>query len=166
MSSDLPETIKEQGSALYRVAWRILQHAEEVDDVLQDVALQAIEISKSGKQIDSWIGLLKRITVCRSLDQLRKRRPVVAFSEESFPTRSTQTIDTVIEKELEQRLRVAINSLPNRQAEVFSLRYFDECSNQEIALALEISTAAVATAIKKARQKLRELLSETQEKEM
>ena len=72
----------------------------------------------------------------------------------------------MIEKELEQRLRVAINSLPNRQAEVFSLRYFDECSNQEIALALEISTAAVATAIKKARQKLRELLSETQEKEM
>lgn len=165
MPSDLPETIKEHGPALYRIAWRILQHAEEVDDVLQDVALQAIQISKSGKQIESWIGLLKRITVCRSLDQLRKRRQDVSFSESEFASRSATVIDTAIERELEERLRLALPALPNRQAEVFSLRYFDDCSNQEIALSLEISTAAVATAIKKARLRLRELLSVPSNKE-
>ena len=165
MPSELSETIKEHGAALYRIAWRILHHAEEVDDVLQDVALQAIQISKSGKQIDSWIGFLKRITVCRSLDQLRKRRPVVAFSEDDFASRSTNAIDTMIECELEERLRRALGSLPNRQAEVFSLRYFDDCSNKEIARSLEISTAAVATALKKARLRLRELLSVPSEKE-
>jgi len=165
MSSELSVTIKEQGTALYRIAWRILQHAEEVDDVLQDVALEAIRISKSGKQIDSWIGLLKRITVCRSLDQLRKRRTVVAFSEDDFASESTNAIDGMIERELEERLRLALASLPNRQGEVFSLRYFDDCSNQDIALSLEISTAAVATALKKARQRLRELLSVPSKKE-
>lgn len=165
MPSDLSQTIKEQGAALYRIAWRILHHAEEVDDVLQDVALQAIQISTSGKQVESWIGLLKKITVCRSLDQLRKRRPVVAFSEHEFASRSTKAIDTVIERELQERLRLALGSLPNRQAEVFSLRYFDDCPNQEIALSLDISTAAVATALKKARQRLRELLSVPSEKE-
>lgn len=165
MPSELSETIKEHGAALNRIAWRILHHAEEVDDVLQDVALQAIQISKNGKQVESWIGLLKRITVCRSLDQLRRRRPVVTFSEDDFASRSTNAIDTIIESELEERLRLALGSLPRRQAEVFSLRYFDDCSNKEIAISLEISTAAVGTALKKARQRLRELLSVPSEKE-
>ena len=164
MAVALTKAISEQGPALYRIAWRILRQAEEVDDVLQDVALQAIEISRSDKKVESWVGLLKRITVCRSLDRFRKRRPTARFQETEFPQTATSVVDGVIGRELEYRLNQALSALPDRQAEVFTLRYFDDCSNTEIADALEISTAAVATALKKARERLRQLLSVDLEK--
>ena len=164
MPAALANVISEHGPALYRIAWRILRHAEEVDDVLQDVALQAIEISRSDKQVESWIGLLKRITICRSLDRLRRRRPTALFQESEFPQTATSVVDGAIGRELETKLDVALSVLPDRQAEVFTLRYFDDCSNREIADSLEISTAAVATALKKARGRLRQLLSVDSEK--
>ena len=163
MPSVLATVIEQQGPALYRIAWRILRQAEEVDDVLQDVALQAIKISQSETEVKNWLALLKRITVCRSLDRLRlrKRRPTDVFQESDFSQTATSVVDSVIGRELETRLCEAIAILPDRQAEVFSLRYFDDCSNTEIASSLDISTAAVATALKKARERLRCLLSDS-----
>lgn len=159
----LATVIEEQGPALHRIAWRILRHAEEVDDVLQDVALQAIKISRSETEVKNWLALLKRITVCRSLDRLRlrERRPVEGFQESDLSQTTTSVVDSVIGRELETRLSRAISVLSDRQAEVFSLRYFDDCSNTEIAGSLNISTAAVATALKKARERLRCLLSDS-----
>jgi RNA polymerase sigma-70 factor (ECF subfamily) len=59
-----------------------------------------------------------------------------------------------IEGELADRLREAIAELPEREAEVFSLRYFDDLSYQEIADSLDITTGAAAQALHKARGRL------------
>ena len=163
MSKELTHAIQQNGSSLYRVAWRILRHAEEVDDVLQDVILEAMEFSRR-ETVKSWPGLLKRLTVCRSLDRLRKRRPIESFDEGDLRTsrvnqRNGSPVDNAIGRELASRLRNVISKLPARQAEVFSLRYFDDCDNQEIASTLRISSAAVATALRKSRLKISELLS-------
>jgi len=56
-------------------------------------------------------------------------------------------------------LREAIGQLPDGQAAVFSLRYFDELSYDQIAQALGISPAAVGMALRKARVKLQTLLN-------
>ena len=63
-----------------------------------------------------------------------------------------------IERELAERLRAAVAQLPDREASVFSLRYFGEMSNTEIAETLEISADAVGVALHKARAKLKEAL--------
>lgn len=62
------------------------------------------------------------------------------------------------ERELAERLRWAITELSDREASVFSLRYFGEMANSEIARTLGISTDAVGVALYKARKKLQELL--------
>jgi len=157
MSDELIRTVNESGKSLYRIAWRILGQADEVDDVLQDVVLQALKISKR-EPVETWIALLKRLTVCRSLDRLRKRKPNEAFLESDFPSVQHSPVEDAIGHELESRLRDALIELPARQAEVFSFRYFDDCSNQEIAKALGISIAAVATALRSSRLRLAELL--------
>jgi RNA polymerase sigma-70 factor (ECF subfamily) len=63
--------------------------------------------------------------------------------------------------ELAQRLRLAVAQLPDREATVFCLRYFDELSYQRIADTLNINLGAVATALHKARAKLETLLAVT-----
>ena len=63
-----------------------------------------------------------------------------------------------VERELADRLRWAIAELSDREASVFSLRYFGEMANSEIARTLGISTDAVGVALHKARTRLKELL--------
>ena len=60
-----------------------------------------------------------------------------------------------------ERLRRAIAQLPDREAAVFCLRYFDDLSYQDIADSLHIRTGAVASALHKARLKLESILLET-----
>jgi len=68
--------------------------------------------------------------------------------------------ETVLERELAERLRQAVARLPGREAEVFCLRYFEDLSYQQIAEALDINPGAVATALHKARVKLETMLGE------
>src|SRR5207247_6557 len=52
------------------------------------------------------------------------------------------------------QLREAVAGLPEREAAVFCLRYFEELSYQQIADTLDINAGAVAAALHKARAKL------------
>lgn len=158
MSDEFVQQLTILGPALYRISWRITGNANDVEEILQDVAVEVMNVA-SRKKIVNYPGFLKRLTVCRSLDRLRRRRPVEAFVETEFASKAASPIDEAIRGELESNLRVALAVLPSRQAEVFSLRYFDDLSNPEIAAALGISTAAVATALRKSRIRLAELLS-------
>ncbi|MEM7453147.1 MAG: RNA polymerase sigma factor [Planctomycetota bacterium] len=157
MSDELIRTLNEDGDSLYRIAWRILGRSAEVDDVLQEVVLQALNITDQ-QSVNSWTGLLKRMTVCRALDRLRRRKTHQVFLEADFPSERNSPVEDAIGLELETRLRKALARLPSRQAEVFSLRYFDDCSNREIAESLGVSPAAVATALRSARLRLAEML--------
>jgi RNA polymerase sigma-70 factor (ECF subfamily) len=68
---------------------------------------------------------------------------------------SSETPDSLaMERELRDRLRLAIAELPPREAEVFCLRYFEELPYDKIAETLGIRRGAVAAALHKARVKL------------
>jgi len=56
--------------------------------------------------------------------------------------------------ELATWLRGEIRMLPDRQAAIFSLAYFEQLSRNEIATALEVTPETVSTALYKARKKL------------
>lgn len=162
MSNELLRTFEDHGHALYRIAWRILGQADDVDDVLQDVLVEAMRVGQR-EPVTSWIGLLKRLIVCRSVDLLRKRNTGTVFSDAEFsefnhPSSNISPEEVAIARELDAQFREMLSQLSGRQAEVFSLRYFDDCSNQEIAQTLGISSAAVATALMKSRRKLAALL--------
>ena len=60
-------------------------------------------------------------------------------------------------------LREALADLPERQAEVFSLHFFEQMEHRQIAEALGLSTNAVGVLLHQARQRLRVLLKENDE---
>ena len=157
--ADWDRIVREQGPLVYRTAWRILGHAADTEDVVQEVFLQA-HLFVQTRPVRHWSGLLRRLAACRALDRLRQRRSAVSLDGLELASNGETPDEAAVSRELADRLRQAIGELPPREAEVFCLRYFDDLPYQEIADTLSISSGAVAMALHKARAKLEALLLE------
>ncbi|MGL4555281.1 MAG: RNA polymerase sigma factor, partial [Gemmataceae bacterium] len=138
-------------------AWRILGHAADTEDVVQEVFLQAHQMAAS-EPVRCWEALLRRLASCRALDRLRQRRPTAPLEELSVAANTATPEEAALENELSDRLRQALTQLPPREASVFCLRYFDDLPYEDIARSLGISPGAVATALHKARARLETIL--------
>lgn len=150
---DWNRIVDEHGRMVFGVAWRILGHVADAEDVVQETFLEAYRM-RSRHPILNWGGLLRRLTTFRALDRLRQRRPLSSLEDTSVECHSSSPEEIAIGHELVEQLRIAIVNLPDREATVFCMRYFEEMSNREIAASLQISTGAVGVALHKARVKL------------
>ena len=160
---DWQTIVHDHGPMAYDTAWRILGNATDTQDAVQEAFLEAVRIAQTAP-IQNWGGLLRRLAARRAIDLLRTRRASRdVISEPVAPAReSPQAV--VIGQELAERLRAALTKLPQREAEIFSLRYFADLSNTQIAETLNLTAGAVGVALHKARTRLEELL-ETKEDE-
>jgi RNA polymerase sigma-70 factor (ECF subfamily) len=158
--TDWDRIVREYGPLVFATAWRILGHAADTEDVVQEVFLQVHQLQQT-HPVRHWPGLLRRLAACRALDRLRQRRSTVSLNGLSLIGPDTGPEVAALERELAERLRRAIAQLPEREATVFCLRYFDDLSYQDIADTLSIQTGAVASALHKARLKLEAFLLET-----
>jgi RNA polymerase sigma-70 factor, ECF subfamily len=151
--------VREHGPTVYSTAWRILGHAADTEDVVQEVFLQAHQIQQT-EDVRCWQALFRRLAACRALDRLRQRRDEEPLDGLRLPTTANDPLALAMERELAARFRQAMTQLSRREATVFCLRYFDDLSNEQVAETLQISPGAVATAIHKARARLETLLLE------
>lgn len=157
--SDWDRIVREHGPGIFAAAKRILGQAADAEDVVQEVLIEAFR----GEQVRSIRiegGILRRMAVCRALDRLRQRKVVAPLHPQSVRDFGPGPATAAMARELSERLRQALVQLPPREAEVFSLRYFEDLAYQEIADLLGIQAGAVATALHKARVKLEALLGE------
>jgi RNA polymerase sigma-70 factor (ECF subfamily) len=140
-----------------RIATRILGSVHEAEDVAQEVFVEAFRLYRAGP-VQSWAGLLVRLATLRAIDHRRRTRP----TEDLVNTDHATTIgpfDVAVANELAQWLRAAVGLLPEQQAAIFTLTYFEHLSREEIASSLSISPDAVSAALYKARQRLLSQLS-------
>jgi RNA polymerase sigma-70 factor (ECF subfamily) len=151
--TDWDRIVREHGPMVFATAWRILGNAADAEDVVQDVFLQVHQLHQAGP-VRYWVGLLRRLATCRALDRLRQRRHTVSLDSLPLASGGPGPDAALLEKELGERLRLAIAQLPQREGAVFCMRYFEDLSYQQIAEALRIRPGAVATALHKARAKL------------
>ena len=163
MVTDWDRIVREHGPIVFATAWRILGHAADAEDVVQEVFLQAYQVQQE-EMVRCWEALLRRLAACRALDRLRQRRGTVPLDGLALSAPGDNPEAVAIERELAGRLRDALARLPPREATVFCLRYFDDLSYEQIARTLHIQVGAVATALHKARVRLETILLEaTQE---
>lgn len=153
--------VREHGQMAFAAAWRVLGHAPDAEDAVQEALVDAFRLHRS-QSVASWGALLRRLATCRALDLLRKRRRIEPLTQRAAAPAALEPQAVAVASELAQRLREGLLELAPREAEVFSLRYFGELTNEEIAAELEVTTGAVGIALHKARSRLKELL-ETEE---
>lgn len=156
--TDWDRIVREYGPLVFGTAWRILGHAADAEDVVQDVFLQIHQMHQS-EPVRCWGALLRRLAACRALDRLRLRKGNVTLDGLALASANHGPEEEAMGHELAERLREAVAALPPREGTVFCLRYFEDCSYQHIAEALKITPGAVATALHKARARLETMLA-------
>ncbi len=154
---DWGQIVAEHGARILRIAARILGSVHEAEDVAQDVFLEAYRLYQAGP-VQSWTGLLVRLATMRAIDRLRRTLPTNDLADTDCPT-TFGPFEAAVANELAQRLREAVRNLPDHQAAIFTLAYFEQLSREEIASSLGISANAVSAALYKARRSLMSQLS-------
>lgn len=156
---DWSKIVGRHAERVFRIAWRILGSQHDAEDVSQAVFIEAQRIQQSGP-IQSWSGLFARLATMRSIDALRRRRQSIELNESDLIS-SNGPHEHAVGQELAAWLREAVSQLPQQQAAVFSLVYFEQLERDEVAAILTISPEAVSTALYKARGRLHEMLNQT-----
>ena len=143
---------------MYSVCQRIVNDTMEAEDVMQEAFLSAFKKMDSYKGEVSFGAWLKKIVVNRSLDYLKKRK--VQFEEVN--ERTAQISDYQMEtKEVDvQRIKNAVQELPDGYRIVLSLYLIEGYDHEEISQILGISNSSSRTQLLRAKNKLKMILND------
>jgi RNA polymerase sigma-70 factor, ECF subfamily len=156
---------------LFKSIWKITRNREDAEDSLQETLLKAfthLDQFRGASRFSTW---LITIGVNQALMSLRTRRKNVISLEANEPSSATPPSSYLPEPRLnpEQQCRNTewaelldrvIDTLPPPFRTVFELRYVHELSNEQAAMALGISIAAVKTRALRARRHIGRRLGE------
>ncbi|MBK6391679.1 MAG: RNA polymerase sigma factor [Saprospiraceae bacterium] len=130
---------------LYWVIRNIVESHDDTDDVLQNTFIKAyrnIHRFESRSSLFTWI---YRIATNEALtykkSAARKKTQPLPSTESAFTNHSSESSNS--EEEVIERLKSALSTLPDRQRQVFELRYYDEMSYEQIAKLLDLSEGAL-----------------------
>jgi len=145
---------------MYSICMRIINNETEAEDVMQEAFLSAFRKIDTYKGEVSFGAWLKKIVINRSLDVLKKRK--VKFEE--INEKTNQIVDYQMEtKEVNvQVIKDAILKLPDGYRVVLSLFLIEGYDHEEISEILGISNSNSRTQYLRAKNKLRELLKDTE----
>lgn len=155
-----------------RVAYGLVGSWEDARDLSQDAYVKAYERLDRFDGRSGFYTWYYRILTNTCRDHLRRKRLVsfLPLVHRKSPDGPEETYDiedrsgaadparAVDGREALRGLREAVQRLPERQREVFVLRYQDEMALEEIAVALEVSIGTVKAHLWQATRKVREIL--------
>lgn len=141
---------------MYNVCLRITGNPADAEDVMQEAFLNAFRKIDTYQGKVSFGAWLKRIVINRSLDYLKKRR--VKFEEVNERSAGEEEDDTGYHEVDINRIKKAIQSLPDGYRVVLSLHLIEGYDHEEISQILNISNSACRTQFMRAKNKLKEML--------
>lgn len=153
---------------LYNLALRTLRQPEDAADAVQETFLKAytgLSSFRGDSKLSVW---LYRIMSNVCVDALRRRRETLSLSVEDgegtateleLPDERFDPARIAEQNDLRDRVREAVERLPEDFRRPLLLREFGELSYEEIAGVLDLPAATVKTRIFRARKKLCALLA-------
>jgi RNA polymerase sigma-70 factor, ECF subfamily len=149
----------------FAVAFRLLGHREDAEDVVQEAMLAAlanIATFDTSRRFGPW---LFRIVVTRGLNfrKARARRQTESLDRGVYATREPGPSVVTERSALREAVTDALSRLPERQRMVVQLFELDGFSGAEIAAMLAIPAGTVRWYLHQARRSLRDMLAPFQE---
>ncbi len=161
--SEISGLATEHSALLFRVAFSILRHASDAEDVVQETFLRVLKHRKKLASVENRRVWLIRIAWNLALD--RKRRlhstPLVEEAEEILSNHAsgeTSAEITLGAAEGCARVLRMIDRLPRKEREVLRLSAIEELGTPEIAAVLQMTESSVRSCLFRARQRLRKRL--------
>ena len=150
--------------AMFNVCMRVLNRAEEAEDVLQEAFLDAFTHLHQFRQQSTFGAWLKQIVVNKAISQLRSQKVKWVELESLQDVENEYEIEDNLcydadDAELNvERIKRALHRLPGGYRVVLSLYLFEGYDHEEISGLLGISESTSRTQYMRAKQKLIELI--------
>jgi RNA polymerase sigma-70 factor (ECF subfamily) len=162
----LKEIFNQYHQKLYRIAYGVVRHREEALDIVQEVFIKLFRSIQQFKGKSRFYTYLYRMTMNTAIDHTRKMKKVPSLSmdeEEGFQLSddADRRPDRILDhKELETRVKWAMDQLSPDQKAVLIFREVEGLSYQEIAEATGCSIGTVMSRLHYGRKKVQELLKD------
>ena len=163
------ELVDRYGRMVFATAYRILGRADEAEDALQEVFLKLIGVWDGRLQtatVRDW-GAYLRVMATRSAISLLRVRASRRFEmrqlRNDIAAPSSDEPAAQEKAERMQCLRRALTCLPERNATVFTLRYLEEMTYEQVAHEMNLSVSQVGVILHRTRNRLRKLVEEALE---
>lgn len=141
-------------------AFSVIGDASAAGDVVQDAFLNAWKHLSELREPNRFGPWLMQMVRNRAIDRTRVR-VVAAFDPDiDAPAASESPGDAMEAAEMQSKIDRALRQLDETTRHVVAMRYFENLSSKEIAGRLDLSPAAIDMRLSRARQQLRELLSD------
>lgn len=140
---------------MYQICLRLMNNEHDAEDMLQDAFYQvfkSLDTYRGEATIGAWI---KRIVVNKCLNQLKKKNQVFVHADD-LECREEEAVDEERFTCTVDKVKKAINELPDGYRVVLSLYLFEDYSHRQIAEALGISESTAKTQYMRAKQRVRE----------
>lgn len=159
--------VRKYKTTVFNTIYSIMGNAQEADDIAQEVFLKVYTKADSFKGESSFSTWLYRITVNRCVDELRRRKNKIISCETEFnqeeklklkdvlASRENDITEKLRQKELQDIIQKAVNSLPEKYRIILTLKEIEGLSYKEISQVMKISLAKVKIWLFRARQKLK-----------
>ncbi|MEZ5073012.1 MAG: sigma-70 family RNA polymerase sigma factor [Bacteroidales bacterium] len=145
--------------AMYNICYRMTNVQEDAEDMLQESFSYAFSKLGSFRFESSFGAWLKRIVVNTCINHLKKRRIDLVYPE--HPMEAPEEDDPVDYGEVRfqaERVRTAMEALPDGYRVVFSLYLLEGYDHKEISDILGITESTSKSQFLRAKQKIKEIL--------
>ena len=140
------------GLLVYRLIYRMLNNAQEAEDLTQEIFLNLQVKSKFNPQRGSFYTYLMTITRSRAIDRLRAKNSQGRFwqnigklKDSIEQQKSDIPLEVVSTEEISAQVRNALQHLSCNQRQILELSYYEGLSQSEIAKRLNIPLGTVKT---------------------
>ena len=143
--------------AAYNLARWLVRNDHDAEDIVQDSFAKAFQAMGALRSVDArpWLLTIVRNTAINFI-QRRKRAPEVTWTENAPEPRdhSPNPESGLIGKGRRERIRAAIEGLPDEYRETLVLREIEGLSYREIATVLKVPVGTVMSRLSRARNLL------------
>ncbi len=147
---------------IYQFSFRILKSSEDAENIVQDVFLTLFEKRLRIEKCSSVRCYIFTITYNSAVSQIRRKAKESRYLEylKSIQVSSQAPADLQLEHDqLVDRLNNIVNSLPDRQREVYNLHRNKGLKYKEIASRMNLSVNTIENHMSRAIKKIRQEMS-------
>lgn len=166
------ELVRRYQDRLYNTLCRLLDNAEDAQDVVQESFLNAYQSLDSFKGDSLFFTWLYRIAVNTAISMKRKQRVVISIDGTVHGDGGPEPLDTsefgqptvALERaEQERRVQDALNRLSPDHRAVLILKDMEGQKYEEIAEIMQVPIGTIRSRLHRARMELREILQAEEE---
>lgn len=151
------ELFKLYNRAMYNTCYRMMNHHEDAQDMLQDSFSDAFRKLNTFAYNSTFGAWLKRIVVNHCINELKRKKPELKYCEELPAHREDEDASVGLSVEMVKR---AMMQLPEGSRVIFSLYLLEGYDHGEIAQILGVTESNSKSQYMRAKRRVYEILKE------